>query len=130
MLLLVNIALLYSVERRPAPITCRVKRGLLAKAVALNLQMLSPPPSSPFVPLQRILAVGSCHIDSAIRTLPGPEAYDTATIVVEYENGRTATIDVCRQAPYGYDQRAEALGTKGMIQTDNMYPNTVRTAWC
>ena len=33
---------------------------------------------------------------------------------------------MCRQAPYGYDQRAEVLGTKGMIQTDNMYPNTAR----
>jgi myo-inositol 2-dehydrogenase / D-chiro-inositol 1-dehydrogenase len=75
---------------------------------------------------QRILAVGSCHIDRSIEVLPGPEAYDTATVIVEYENGRTATIDVCRQAPYGYDQRAEALGTKGMIQTDNMYPNTAR----
>lgn len=70
--------------------------------------------------LQKILAVGSCHIDKSIKTLPGPEAYDTATIIVEYDNGKTATIDVCRQAPYGYDQRAEALGTKGMILTDNM----------
>jgi hypothetical protein len=30
-----------------------------------------------------------------------------------------------QQAPYGYDQRAEVLGLKGMIATDNMYPNTV-----
>lgn len=30
------------------------------------------------------------------------------------------------QAPYGYDQRAEVLGLKGMIATDNMYPNTAR----
>jgi myo-inositol 2-dehydrogenase/D-chiro-inositol 1-dehydrogenase len=73
---------------------------------------------------QRILAVGSCQIDKAIEVLEGPEAYDTATIIVEYEGGRTATIDVCRQAVYGYDQRAEALGTKGMIITDNAYPST------
>jgi hypothetical protein len=26
-------------------------------------------------------------------------------------------IDVCRQAPYGYDQRAEVLGLKGMVAT-------------
>jgi hypothetical protein len=32
---------------------------------------------------QRILAVGSCHIDPSIKVLPGPEAYDTATIIVE-----------------------------------------------
>jgi len=35
-------------------------------------------------------------------------------------------IDVCRQAPYGYDQRAEVLGKRAMIQTDNNYPNTAR----
>lgn len=50
---------------------------------------------------QRILATGSCHIDHAIENLEGPEAYDTATIMVEYENGRMAVIDVCRQAVYG-----------------------------
>lgn len=74
----------------------------------------------------RILASGSCQIDHAIDELDGAEAFDTAMIMVEFEGGRTAVIDVCRQAPYGYDQRAEALGKKGMIQTDNMYPNTAR----
>ena len=73
-----------------------------------------------------ILASGSCHIDKKIQTLEGPEAYDTANIIVRYANGKEAIIDVCRQAPYGYDQRAEVLGTKAMIQTDNMYPNTAR----
>ena len=73
-----------------------------------------------------ILASGSCHIDKRILELDGPEAYDTANIMVRYANGKEAIIDVCRQAPYGYDQRAEVLGTKAMIQTDNMYPNTAR----
>lgn len=73
-----------------------------------------------------ILASGSCHIDSGIKELDGPEAFDTANIIVRYAGGREAIIDVCRQAPYGYDQRAEVLGTKAMIQTDNMYPNTAR----
>jgi myo-inositol 2-dehydrogenase / D-chiro-inositol 1-dehydrogenase len=35
-------------------------------------------------------------------------------------------IDVCRQSSFGYDQRAEVLGTSGMIQTDNVYPNTAK----
>ena len=43
----------------------------------------------------------------AFQVLEGPEAFDTATIVVKYKKGRTAMIDVCRQATYGYDQRAE-----------------------
>lgn len=73
-----------------------------------------------------ILATGSCQIDPAIKVLPGPEAFDTATIMMKFANGKDAMIDVCRQAPYGYDQRAEVLGKSGMIMTDNNYPNTAR----
>ena len=46
---------------------------------------------------ESILAFGSCHIDARIQELPGAEAFDTATIVVKYAGGKTATIDVCRQ---------------------------------
>jgi len=31
---------------------------------------------------------------------------------------------VCRQAPYGYDQRCEVLGTEGCLATNNVFPNT------
>ena len=73
-----------------------------------------------------ILAIGSCHIDKSIEELPGSEKFDTASCLVRYPNGVQAMIDVCRQSSYGYDQRAEVLGTKGMIQTDNVYPNTAK----
>eukprot|EP01082_Thalassiosira_pseudonana_P000654 g500.t1 g500 contig10:168378-170012(+) len=73
-----------------------------------------------------ILAVGSCHIDKSIEDLPGSEAFDTASCIVRYPNGVNAMVDVCRQSSYGYDQRAEVLGTKGMIATDNVYPNTAK----
>merc|ERR1712194_377111 len=73
-----------------------------------------------------ILAVGSCHIDKSIENLPGSEKFDTASCLVRYPDGVTAMVDVCRQSSYGYDQRAEVLGTKGMIQTDNVYPNTAK----
>jgi predicted dehydrogenase len=73
-----------------------------------------------------ILAIGSCHIDKSIETLEGSEKYDTASCIVRYPNGVQAMIDVCRQSSYGYDQRAEVLGTKGMIATDNVYPNTAK----
>lgn len=52
--------------------------------------------------LKRILASGSCQIDKAIEELDGAEAYDTAMVMVEYPGGKTAVIDVCRQAPYGW----------------------------
>ncbi|MBS1825643.1 MAG: inositol 2-dehydrogenase [Acidobacteria bacterium] len=48
---------------------------------------------------------------------------DTAIILLRYANGVIGTIDNCRQAPYGYDQRVEVLGSKGAIATENMYPN-------
>ena len=66
------------------------------------------------------------RFEQAIKVLPGAEAYDTAVVVMRFANGKEATIDVCRQAPYGYDQRAEVLGQKAMIVTDNAYPNTAR----
>lgn len=48
---------------------------------------------------------------------------DTALIVLKFANGVIGTIDNCRQAPYGYDQRVEVLGSKGAIATANNYPN-------
>lgn len=73
-----------------------------------------------------ILAVGSTHIDMSIAEFEGSEKYDTASCIVRYPNGVQAMIDVCRQSSFGYDQRAEVLGTEGMIQTDNVYPNTAK----
>ncbi|MBI4902071.1 MAG: inositol 2-dehydrogenase [Acidobacteria bacterium] len=48
---------------------------------------------------------------------------DTAVILLRFANGVIGTIDNCRQAPYGYDQRVEVLGSKGSIATENVYPN-------
>jgi myo-inositol 2-dehydrogenase/D-chiro-inositol 1-dehydrogenase len=48
---------------------------------------------------------------------------DTAVIVLRFANGAIGTIDNCRKAPYGYDQRVEALGSLGSIATGNCYPN-------
>jgi len=47
---------------------------------------------------------------------------DTAVIVLRFANGAIGTIDNCRQAPYGYDQRVEVLGSLGAIATENQYP--------
>ncbi len=48
---------------------------------------------------------------------------DTAVIMLKYRNGVIGTIDNCRRATYGYDQRVEVLGSKGAIATANNYPN-------
>ena len=49
---------------------------------------------------------------------------DTAIITLQFANGVIGAIDNSRQAVYGYDQRAEVLGSKGAVSTANNYPNT------
>lgn len=44
---------------------------------------------------------------------------DTAVITIKMENGAIAVIDNSRKAVYGYDQRAEVFGSKGMVATSN-----------
>lgn len=44
---------------------------------------------------------------------------DTAVITLKMENGTIAVIDNSRKAVYGYDQRAEVFGSKGMVATGN-----------
>jgi myo-inositol 2-dehydrogenase/D-chiro-inositol 1-dehydrogenase len=48
---------------------------------------------------------------------------DTAVVVLRFKNGVIGTIDNCRKAVYGYDQRAEVLGSGGAVSTGNCYPN-------
>ena len=55
-------------------------------------------------------------VDPAI----GEQGYvDTAIITMKMANGALAVIDNSRKAAYGYDQRAELFGSKGMVATSN-----------
>lgn len=44
---------------------------------------------------------------------------DTAVITITMENGAIVVIDNSRQAVYGYDQRAEVFGSKGLAKVEN-----------
>lgn len=44
---------------------------------------------------------------------------DSATVLLKFENGAMATIENSRQASYGYDQRLEVFGSKGVIRVEN-----------
>lgn len=50
---------------------------------------------------------------------------DTAVITLKMENGAIAVIDNSRKAVYGYDQRAEVFGSKGMVKIENDAQSTV-----
>jgi len=53
---------------------------------------------------------------------------DTAVITLKFANGVIGTIDNSRQAVYGYDQRAEVFGSRGMATTGNETPDRHRLA--
>jgi myo-inositol 2-dehydrogenase / D-chiro-inositol 1-dehydrogenase len=57
---------------------------------------------------------------------------DTALVILRFRSGVIGMIDNCRQAAYGYDQRAEILGSNGKIATENCHPNqaTISTGQC
>jgi myo-inositol 2-dehydrogenase/D-chiro-inositol 1-dehydrogenase len=50
---------------------------------------------------------------------------DTALITLRFTNGALCCIDNSRKAVFGYDQRVEVLGSKGMAANRNHGPDTV-----
>jgi myo-inositol 2-dehydrogenase/D-chiro-inositol 1-dehydrogenase len=49
-------------------------------------------------------------------------------VTLRTKSGRLAQINTTRRAAYGYDQRFEVLGSKGMLQAGNHRPTEV-VAW-
>jgi myo-inositol 2-dehydrogenase/D-chiro-inositol 1-dehydrogenase len=49
--------------------------------------------------------------------------HDTVTVVVTTASGKQAIIINSREAAYGYDQRVEAFGSKGMAVSENRRPH-------
>ncbi len=61
----------------------------------------------------------------------GPKSigdFDTASVILETATGRQAVITNSRRATYGYDQRIEVHGSKGMAHAENHRPNSVEIA--
>ncbi|EME32051.1 myo-inositol 2-dehydrogenase [Galdieria sulphuraria] len=65
---------------------------------------------------------------SCLPELAGSGIYDTATALMEFKNGAVAMLDSARNACYGYDQRLEVFGDKGMLSVENFPSNGV--TWC
>ncbi|MAT88396.1 MAG: inositol 2-dehydrogenase [Aestuariivita sp.] len=71
-----------------------------------------------------VFAVGGGLIDPAMMTDLGD--LDTAMIIMQTEDGKQCHINNSRTAGYGYDQRVELLGTKGMVQSENRKEHEAR----
>lgn len=70
----------------------------------------------------KVYATGSALVDPAIGEMGD---VDSAVVVLETKDGRLCQISNSRRAAYGYDQRIEVLGSKGMLRAENVQPNTV-----
>ncbi|RWS03091.1 inositol 2-dehydrogenase-like protein, partial [Dinothrombium tinctorium] len=51
--------------------------------------------------------------------------YDTVSITMKFASGIIASIDLSRNAVYGYDQRLEVFGSKGMLCSNGVRPTAV-----
>lgn len=67
-------------------------------------------------PVVQVYAQGAVLIDP---TIGDAGDIDTAVTVLTHANGSMTVIDNSRLATYGYDQRVEAFGSRGMASSDN-----------
>ncbi|WP_136656551.1 inositol 2-dehydrogenase [Nitratireductor sp. XY-223] len=75
--------------------------------------------------VSRVCAVASVLVDKAIGDLGD---YDTASVILETASGRQCVITNSRRATYGYDQRIEVHGSKGMVAAENQRPVMIEIA--
>jgi len=72
-----------------------------------------------------VYATGSVLTDPAVGTVGD---VDSTAVTICTRRGRLALINTSRRAAYGYDQRFEVLGSKGMLQAGNHKPTEVTSA--
>ncbi len=68
-----------------------------------------------------VFAAGAVMVDPGIGEAGD---IDTAVITLKFANGAIGTIDNSRKAIYGYDQRVEVFGSKGMVAVANNTANS------
>ena len=69
-----------------------------------------------------VYATGSCLTDPAVGAAGD---IDSTAVAIRTKKGRLALINTSRRAAYGYDQRFEILGSRGMLQAGNHTPTEV-----
>lgn len=73
----------------------------------------------------QVFATGSCLVDPEIGKL---KDYDSAICVLKTPSGKLCQIENSRRAVYGYDQRLEVFGAKGVLSAGNVSP-TMMQLW-
>jgi myo-inositol 2-dehydrogenase / D-chiro-inositol 1-dehydrogenase len=71
-----------------------------------------------------VVAMAGRLIDPGLMETLGD--HDSAMILLRTASGRQCHINNYRSAVYGYDQRVELIGSKGMVLSDNRTPHGLR----
>ncbi|PZQ47130.1 MAG: inositol 2-dehydrogenase [Rhodovulum sulfidophilum] len=72
-----------------------------------------------------VAAFGSVLTDDAIKPTGD---FDSANVILETASGKQCVITNSRRATYGYDQRIEVLGSKGMAAAENQREISIEIA--
>ncbi|XP_066246059.1 uncharacterized oxidoreductase YrbE-like [Euwallacea similis] len=64
----------------------------------------------------------SCIANSNIPEIKAIDDFDTVAIIMSFPSGAVGIIDLSRQCCFGYDQRLEVFGEKGMLKVENRSP--------
>ncbi len=70
-----------------------------------------------------VQAAGSCLVEPEIGRLGD---VDSAVVTLRTASGKLCQISCSRRAVYGYDQRIEVLGERGMLQAENVLASTLQ----
>lgn len=138
-------------NRRFDPNILKIKKELNSRklGVTQSVKLISRDPGPP--PMEFIKTSGGLFLDMAIHDFDlarhlmqneVTEVYatasifgdlpleivgdvDTAVTILKFENGGFATIENSRNSNYGYDQRVEVFGEKGLLSSQNKSDDTV-----
>lgn len=145
-----NVPLMLAFNQRLDPSFAAVKEKINEGSIGniISVHVISRDPEPP--PVRYIKSSGGLFMDMTIhdfdmaRYITGSEVtevfakgynlidpeigkagdIDSGFILLSFENGATVIIENCRKAVYGYDQRLEVFGTKGMVRAENPYKDT------
>lgn len=72
-----------------------------------------------------VMATASVLVDKAIGKLGD---HDSVSVILATKSGRQCVISNSRRATYGYDQRIEVHGSKGLVSAENQRPVSIEIA--
>lgn len=70
-----------------------------------------------------VMAMGNRLVDPGLEEIPD---FDSVMVLLRTATGKQCHINGSRQAVYGFDQRVEVFGSKGMVLNENHRPSSLR----